>query len=482
MTEIQHPPRKTWPKHPVQSAAAGALFLLCLAELAEIYSGAIWAKYCAILALLAFFVLGQAAFGLRERFLLAIAAMVTGAVFVFAPEPTDLIVSALSRASFLAAFMILLALLRDAAVTSNAVLGVGTYLTQQPSGRRYAAIHIGGHALGVILNFGALSLMGPLIQRGVGASKKIDPEVSTIRERRQLSALDRGFSWIIAWSPTAVSQAFIPAVIVGVNSGKMVMMGLSAAVIMFFVGWFEDRFRFRRTYSALVARGIAPKIEVPKFPKKDFLWFAGVCSVLGFFTLLVVVITGVRTVPALMLVAPLVTAWWIWLQNRKSSNPLAVCLARYRDIIMTSVPAGSPEALTLSAAGFIGLAAGGLAEAGLVAEGFRLSTPPVLLYIGVAAIIPITSNAALPPIMIVSFLAVILTPATVPGLDPTLLGLSCALGWALNLTGSPFGASSLILSRVTGIAGTTLSWRWNGVFTIAAFCVVAILLSIFSLF
>ncbi|MCZ6455518.1 MAG: hypothetical protein O6909_14870, partial [Alphaproteobacteria bacterium] len=50
---------------------------------------------------------------------------------------------ALNQASFLAAFMILLALLRDGAVTSDAVLGVGRYLTRQPPGRRYAAITVG---------------------------------------------------------------------------------------------------------------------------------------------------------------------------------------------------------------------------------------------------------------------------------------------------------------------------------------------------
>jgi hypothetical protein len=42
-----------------------------------------------------------------------------------------------------------------------------------------------------------------------------------------------------------------------------------------------------------------------------------------------------------------------------------------------------------------------------------------------------------------------------------------ALGWALNLTASPFGATALILGRITGIPGTTLSWKWNTGFTLA---------------
>ena len=48
------------------------------------------------------------------------------------------------------------------------MLSLGDYLTRQPPGRRYLAIHTGGHAMGVLLNFGTLSLLGPLIVRGVG--------------------------------------------------------------------------------------------------------------------------------------------------------------------------------------------------------------------------------------------------------------------------------------------------------------------------
>ena len=59
------------------------------------------------------------------------------------------------------------------------------------------------------------------------------------------------------------------------------------------------------------------------------------------------------------------------------------------------------------------------------------------------------------------------------GLDPTLLGFAFIMGWCLNLTGSPFGTTVLMVGRATGVRGTTLSWRWNGLFTLAAAAVVA---------
>src|SRR3546814_9012071 len=107
-----------------------------------------------------------------------------------------------SDLAFLAAFMVLLALLRDGAATSDAVLRLGRYLTRQPPGRRYLAIQGGGHLLGIVLNFGALSLLGPLIHRGLRAGAAAgERHLLAIREQRQMSAPARGFSWCGVWSP-----------------------------------------------------------------------------------------------------------------------------------------------------------------------------------------------------------------------------------------------------------------------------------------
>ncbi|GAG60758.1 unnamed protein product, partial [marine sediment metagenome] len=447
----------------------------------QIYTGSRAGAMLAVCGLVAFAGLGQPWFKLRERFLLGVSVVMTICAYVFSSDAPALVFSALQRAAFLAAFMILLALLRDAAVTSPSVLAVGTFLTKQRPGKRYAALHIGGHALGVVLNFGALSLLGPLVQRGVRGDGAQDKTVTEIRERRQLSALDRGFSWIIAWSPTAVANAMVPVIVVGAQPGRMAMMGGVAAVAMFFVGWLEDKLRFRSLRASLAAKGVHVGIETPKFPKAPFWWFVSICLVLVGLAIAFMVSFQVSMVAALMLAAPLVTALWIWLQNRTRKDAWSASLARYRDIAMNSIPNGSPEALTLSSAGYTGLVAGGLLQAGSFADTLGLNdVPPLMIYIGVAALIPLASNAAMPPMMVVTFLAAMMTSSAMPGLDMTMLGFSFVMGWALNLTGSPFGASSLILSRVTGIPGTTLSWRWNGVFTLVAFLVVSVLVVVFS--
>ena len=101
---------------------------------------------------------------------------------------------------------------------------------------------------------------------------------------------------------------------------------------------------------------------------------------------------------------------------------------------------------------------------------------PIVVYLGVSALIPLCSCIGLPPMMTVTFLGGLL--ASLPGLqlDASLLGLSLLAGWSLNLTGSPFGAVSLLLSRVAGIPSVLFAWRWNGLFTILSWCVTALVI------
>ncbi len=466
----------------LEVATAFALIAVCGFTLTGIYTGSTWTNACAGTAWVTFAIVGQGHFRLRERFLIAMAVVSVIAAFMILPDATSLILAAVSSATFLASFMILLALLKEAAITSDSVQIVGAYLTQQPPGRRYVVLQTGGHALGAVLNFGALSLLGPLIQRGVRAMSADGEAVTAIREQRQIAALDRGFSWIIAWSPTAVSQALIPAIVVGSDPNRMMLMGFAVTLVMFVVGWTEDRVRWRHARSRLQAQGVLPERTAPAFPTMAFGRFGSACLFLVMTTVVIIFVAGVRTVPALMLAAPLVTIIWIAVQYMRHARPLAALRKRYRTVALHAVPDVSPEAMTLSTAGFCGIVVAGLVPAPVVAAFFGLDqVPPVLLYIAITAIVPLASNAAMPPIFVVTFLGGMLVATPGLGYDPTLLGLAFVFGWAINLTASPFGASSLVLARATGIDGRTLSWRWNGIFSLAAFVVAAAALFLFSL-
>jgi len=250
------------------------------------------------------------------------------------------------------------------------------------------------------------------------------------------------------------------------------------------IGWAEDRITGKRARATLAAHDALPRPDMAAepFPWQAFKRFGLVCAALAGISLALIFATGAKVVPALMLASPLVTAVWIWVQYRSRPDQTAAAIIRIREIARTSIPAGSPEAVTLSAAGYIGIVAAGLSNAPLLADISGLAAwSPIAVYLAIMVIVPVASNLAMPPMLTVTFMGSLYSALPDSQLDPTLLATALALGWTLNLTASPFGATALILSRITGIAGTTLSWTWNTMFTITAFFWAALVLGCISL-
>jgi hypothetical protein len=263
----------------------------------------------------------------------------------------------------------------------------------------------------------------------------------------------------------------VASVVAGSRPLLVGAIGLVAAAGVFVIGWAADRVTGKQARASLTAHDALPRPDLgaQPFPRVAFARFALVCSALAVISLMLIVFAGAQVIPALMLASPLVTAVWVWLQFRNAPGGMAAVTARLKEIASVSIPAGSPEAVTLASAGYIGIVAAGLADAPALAEWASISAvAPVAAYIGVMTLVPLLSNLAIPPMLTVTFLGSLYSALPDSHLEPTLLAASMALGWALNLTASPFGATALILSRITAIPGTTLSWRWNTGFTLAA--------------
>ena len=132
------------------------LMLLSASELLHLYFA--WPEF-GLLSSAAFLLLGLSLitqFQAREWVLVAIGA---GLAFVLMQSDSGWsgTLESLQRASFFAAFIYLVTLLKEAAQRSPSVLELGKYLTRQRRGRRYYSLAIGGHVMGVLLNFGAIS-------------------------------------------------------------------------------------------------------------------------------------------------------------------------------------------------------------------------------------------------------------------------------------------------------------------------------------
>jgi hypothetical protein len=404
---------------------------------------------------------------LREAYLLSLVAGLSLLVWLIHPDRAPRVLAgALDQATYLLAFILTLGLLNEAASTSPAVAGVGQFLTRQPPARRYAALNLGTAALAVMFNIGTISFLVPLVQRGI-ATRGPDDGLNPVRERRQISALLRGFAWSVVWSPTAVAPLVVAGLIPGVERGRWMVIGLAVFALMLVLGALEDWLRFRHL------RGRAGVVNSP-VPWAAALRFAAACGWLMGMTVLLAELTGGGIITGLLLSCPLMLLGWQAVQTGLGPS-LAPRLRAIRD----RLPAAAPVAVTLAASGFVGRLAADLVQAEAVARllGFDRMPDFLLLWCIPLALMAL-SLMALSPIMMAVFFGSLFGSLPLPPADPTLIAFAISCGWALAMTFSPFATPVLMAQRAAGIVPRQLTLGWNLTFTLLA---AAALLPVFAL-
>jgi hypothetical protein len=395
-------------------------------------------------------------------------------------DGNDALLYSIDRAAFFAAFIYLVTLLKEAAQLSPSVFKLGTYLTSQPPGKRYFSLAYGGHLMGVLLNFGAISLLTPLILRGARAGSvsgaKDEQRVAHL-EQQQISALLRGFSWMIMWSPTALTQAVLFTAFPSIDLKVVIPLGIASTIVMISIGRVEDRIRWR-------GERISQILPSLPFPFQAAFRFMLICTGLIGSTFLVVIACSVSAAIALMLIAPIMMAAWVFEQNYRGKiiQTFRQTICSLNQILFSSANLLARSAFTLGAAGFIGEAAAKLAPVDLFANYLAaIDMPGWLFLISLPILINLCGQIALSPILVVVFLSSIINQLPVLPADPNLIVFALGAGWALSMTASPNASATLLISGVTGIAPTTLTWRWNGVYALmclAVFFMALIVLSI----
>lgn len=414
-------------------------------------------------------------FSLRE-WALALMAVALAVGLMVGNHDNASLLSALDRAAFFAAFIYLVTLLKEAAQRSQSILELGLYTTRQPRGRRYYGLAVGGHLMGVLLNFGAVSLLTPLIQRGARTASN-DPIAIRQAEQQQISALLRGFSWMIMWSPTALTQAVLFTSIPSIDLSVTISLGIAAAVIMVLIGRFEDRIRWRGV-------DLPATTQMQSLPVQAIFRFGVVCVFLVGLTFWVLSMAQVTAAIALMLVAPVMMVGWIFAQQfkRRQGDVLASTMTNiWRILSLSSISMGRTSFM-LGAAGFIGEAAAILAPVDLVAHSLeQMNMPDWLFLMALPLLISLAGQIALSPILIVVFLSAIINALPILPADPNLIVFALGAGWAMSMTASPNASATLLVAGVTNIPPTTLTWCWNGVYALmcyAAFSVMFIILTL----
>ena len=461
-----------------------AMTALMASQLAYLYLDLDVARWISIAVLLAIPVLGWRAMQMRELYLLVVCLALLSFIFVLDEDPAKVISTGLGRASYLAAFILLMGLLRDAAVTSPSILACGRYMTRQPPQRRYVAVFGGSHLFSVMINLGSMSLLAPIIQRGVRGDNKSFEDlelIDKVRERRQLTAALRGFSWFLVWAPTAVTQAILPTLIPGIEPLKLLLLGLMITFIMLVAGWLEDAMTWLPLRRRLAAAGTLPQLEKTDPPWNAIGRLAVVCAGLFGLTFAFLSLANVTVVTGAMLAAPIVVLFWFYRQLSNNPETSYSYSDRLRQSAYQSLPGFVRETVFIGCAGFIGTLAAALVPAEQIAAMLDLGDAPGwILMTGLSVFVLFAGQIGLSPITMSVFLGSVYAEFPATPIEPTLAALAIASGTAIASMGGPFSSSVAMLARVSGHDSVTLTWRWNGVFTFMATGILLIIYIVLS--
>jgi len=460
-------------KHPILSPdrPMGVLMIVQMAsQLVYLYLGTALAGWISIALVLVMPVLGWRSLKMREFYLLAVCFGLLVPIAAGRSDAADIVHTGLDRAAYLASFILLMGFLRDGAVTSPSILAFGRYITRQPPKRRFAAIFSGSHFLSVMINLGSMSLLAPIIQRGIRGDDREFADLDNIqrvREQRQLSAALRGFGWFLVWAPTSITQAVLPTLIPGVDPFRLIGLGLMITAIMLALGWLEDTFRWLPLRRRLAAAGMSPPVEKSSAPWAAIGKLAIVCGSLFALTFLFLRLASVTVVTGVMLAAPIVVIVWIRQQQSAAGADESAFGRRMEVSAFVNMPGFVREAIFIASAGFIGTLAAALVPAEEFAAAIELgSLPDWIVLAALSFSVLAAAQIGMSPITMAVFLGSVYSHLPFSPVEPTLAALAIAAGTAIASTGAPFASAVVMLARVSGHDGTTLTWRWNGVFTV----------------
>lgn len=411
--------------------------------------------------------------GLREAYLLALCSGLTVVAVFGLDMPWSVFDAAISQAVFLMGFLLLLALLHETAVTSAAVSATGQYLTRQPPARRYFAVFGGTNFMSILFNLGIISLLTPLIQKGVETEQK---DIAAIREQRQLTAMLRGFSWGVVWSPTAIAPLAVLELIDGISRELWTVYGLFCAAVICLVGWAEDRWRFR------YLRGASSRPRQQAIlPLPALIGFLSVLCLLFCLTVVISYLFEDSFVFGLLVSCPVVMLMWLWAQNRDTDRTPRTAVKLGRDICLYQLPNNAKIMLALASSGYIGRLSAEMVPAQDLADMLGLmAVPDYVVLICLAVIMMPFSWLGVSPIMMAVFFGTLLGSLPVLPVDPTLAALAISSGWALSMTTSPFATVVLMMSSMNGKHPLQLTVGWNWMFSVLAtlcLCVIFFVLT-----
>jgi len=401
----------------------------------------------------------------RYAFVL-VAVALTLALALLDPEWAAISQKGLHTAAFIAAFFTALATLRSAAQSSPSIRRGGRFLAQQPPGRRYLALTLGGQMFSLLLNYGAIALLGSLAT--ASANEELDEEIRRHRTRRMLLAIQRAFTSTLPWSPLSFAVAISTALIPGASWAGAVIPGIITSVLMAGTGWALDSI-------------FKPRLSRPRStytpPEGSWALMLPLMMLLAILVSSIAIMhlaTGIRVVGLVMLIVPTIALTWVLLQVSQA-EPGQTFRRRLTDYAFVELPNYRGEIVLLMMAGYIGTVGAPLLEPALVGLGLDLSALPTpLVLISFVWIIPLAGQIGMNPILAVTLMAPLVPSADALGVTPTAIVVAITSGWALGGVTSPFTATTLLIGAFAKVSARHVGLKWNGSYSL----ITAIILSL----
>lgn len=397
----------------------------------------------------------------KARAFLIISLGLIGAVFVLLPDPIEALFKGVRSASFIATFFTALGFLRDAAHTSKMIRSAGIFLANQPAGRRYGALSLGGHLFALVLNYGAIVLLGTMSEKST--TKEPDPLIRRLRLQRMLLAIQRGFISILAWSPLTFSTVMTLTVVPDLQWIDMLPYCLVTSFFLVAVGWVLDW------------------VMKPPVKRKGSLGdesLKGWLLVLPVVLLVVIIFAAAlglqvvldsRLIIAVVLSVPVVGMGWLLVQNSPQGPALALPLLsrRLKRHVLNYFPSYAQEITLLCSAGFIGNVAAALVP-GLLGEDFIdfESLPVWFVPVVCLWLIPILGQLGMNPLLSVVVLGALLPDLDMLDLSPIAVGVAFTAGWSMTGATSPFTATTMLVGRIANVPALKVGVVWNGIYSL----------------
>lgn len=434
--------------------------------------GAPAAKLMAGLAMVVFVALEAPALVRGGRVMLACCITSAFAAWMFLPGPESgaVILRGLANASFVIGLFASVSLLRDAAETSALIQRCGDLMVRQPPGRRYLVLSLGSHMVSVVLNFGVLTLLGAMVQRGnTLESAGGDARIAGIRQQRMLTAILRGYVLMPVWSPLSVAFVVTQTAVPDLDWSVLVPIQFVLGMLLVLLGWAVDRMTFPR-----------PTVPPQAGPERSWRPMAGLAALITAVvagSLLLAVLLGIRPAVGAMIVVPLSALVWLTVQYWTAGPARApLRAARRLGVRLTiSMPSYRNEFVILGGATFFGTVASVFISPEWTARVIALLPfPAAVVMVLLAWSMMFLARYGVPQIVTVTLLGHAFADLTQHGIDPLVLASGLLGAWGLSGCTTPIGAATLTVARLAGVSSQTVGREWNGRYVLAGAVFVAL--------